>query len=279
MLKSKLLQGNIENDLRVELDAARIEDVRTENNKIRKWKKLNSFPLKFIYEKYPKLLVHVKYFKSGTGSAFTKAKIPEEMTTELAYVLGAMRDGSLIKSSGKHWVRLYDSAKSKWIEEVQKIFEEIFEVKFAIRYQKKIDEKYLDISSKPLCLMMENLVDGKLHKGIPKIIRNSSKKTQIAYICGFFDAEGHVPSKTVKHKRFRITFTQKDDASLIFIKNVLSEFGIKTSKISNYSFAIYGKEMIMKFHHNFELLNPNKLERLEEMLNTSTSRSYPGDIK
>lgn len=268
MLKFKLLQGIMENDLRVELDTARIEDIKTENNKIRKWKRLNSFPLKFISESYPEFLADVKYLKSGTGSAFTKAKIPEEMTKELAYLLGAMRDGSLIKSSGKHWVRLYDSAKSNWIEQVQRFFKEIFEVNMKIRYQRHIDEKYLDISSKPLCLMIENLVDGKLHKDVPSIIRNSPRQMQISYICGFFDAEGHVPSRNVKYKRFRITFTQKDDKSLIYIKDFLKECGIKTSSISNYSFAIYGKDMMKKFHDNFELLNLNKLERLEEMLRT-----------
>jgi len=112
----------------------------------------------------------------------------------------------------------------------------------------------------------KKLFKGNLNKNVPGIIRNSPKEIQISYVCGFFDAEGHVPSKTVKNKRFRITFTQKDESSLIYIKDFLSEFGIKTSAISSYSFAIYGKEMIEKFHTNFGLLNPSKSGRLDEML-------------
>lgn len=279
-MKFKLLQGILQNDklMRAEILESRINDIRNESNSIRKWKRLNSFPLSFIKDKYPDILDSITHLKSGTGCAFTRVKIPEELSPQLAYLLGAMRDGSLIKSKGKHWVRLYDSAHSRWIENVQKIFEQIFEIKLHIRYQKHIQEKYLDVSSKPLYHMINIMVDGKLHKSVPKIIQNSRLEIQKAYISGFFDAEGHVPSEKVKNKRFRVTFTQKDESALRFIISVLEkELEIKCSSISNYSFAIYGESMVKKFHHNFRLLNPTKSERLEKM-STSVSKSYPGDL-
>ncbi|MBI2578327.1 MAG: LAGLIDADG family homing endonuclease [Candidatus Aenigmarchaeota archaeon] len=279
-MKFKLLQGILETGttVRAEILEPRLMEIRIESSKIRKWKRLNSFPLSFLAEKYPEIIGSVTHLKSGTGSAYTRVKVPEELTLQLAYLLGAMRDGSLIRSKGKHWVRIYDSANSTWVESLRDIFQRIFEVTPHVRYQKHIGEKYLDISSKPLYYMISMMVDGKLHKSVPEIIRASDIEIQKSYIAGFFDAEGHVPSANVKNKRARITFTQKDESSLRFIISVLEGLEIKCSSISNYSFAIYGEEMVRKFHANFGLLNAMKLERLQ-IMSTSVSKSYPGDMK
>lgn len=280
MLKFKLLQGilsNNNNNIRCEISQKALGEVKIINNKIRKWKRLNSFPIEFIKTEYPELLMSITHLKSGTGSAHTRVKVPEELNTDISYLLGAMRDGSLMNSSGKHWIRIYDSADSDWVENLIPIFRNSFEVVPKVRYQKKIREKYLDISSKPLYLMMNIMVDYSLHKGVPELINQAPIDIQRAYISGFFDAEGHVPSEHVKNKRCRITFTQKDETSLVFIKNILGKLGIKSSKISNYSFAIYGKEMVKMFYNNFRLLNRNKLERLDSMLRASRSQeATPG---
>lgn len=267
MLKNKLLQRlRRDGTMRVELADSAVNKITANTNNLRKWKRLNSFPLQFIYKEYKELLPSITHVKSGTGRSFSRVKIPENLTEELAYILGAMRDGSLINVSRKHWVRLYDSAESKWIENVLPLFQKTFEVKLHLRYQKQISEKYLDISSKPLFSMITLLVDGKLHKDVPSIIKKANTKIKIAYIAGFFDAEGSVPSPNVKNKRFRISFSQKNSASLNFIRSTLESLGIRPSKVSHYSFDIYGQEKIRKFHTNFNLLNPKKSARLGLLL-------------
>lgn len=272
MLNIKLLQGLVKDDsLRVEIDNNMLDKITTDSNATRKWKRLNSFPINFVDKNYANLMPFVTYIKSGNGKSHSRVKIPKTFTPDLAYLLGAMRDGSLINVSRKHWVRLYDSTESQWIENVSPLFQRIFDVTLHMRYQKKIKEKYLDISSKPLFSMINLLVDGGLQKDVPKIIKKSNMQIKLAYISGFFDAEGHVPSSNVRHKRCRVTFTQKNEASLKFIKKVLGELKVKTSKISNYSFAIYGEEMVRKFYLNVDLLNPEKSNRLRLLLNEHSS--------
>jgi len=190
-----------------------------------------------------------------------------KLDNDLAYILGALRDGSLIYSDDKkYWVRIYDNKNSNWLNILSKMLENLFGIKFHLRYQRKINEKYLDISNKNLFYSITNLVDGNLHGGIPRIIRNANLEIKKAYICGFFDAEGYVPYSSVKNKRFRIAFNQKNISSLIFIKSVLGNLGIKCPKISQHVLSIYGKENLLKFYNNFQIKNPEKLKRLELLI-------------
>jgi intein-encoded DNA endonuclease-like protein len=194
-------------------------------------------------------------------------RFPQNLDEDLAYVLGSMRDGSLIYSKDKkYWVRIYDNKNSTWLEVLSDMLESLFEVKFHLRFQKKFDEKYLDISCKNLFYFIKNLVDGKLHEDVPTIIKNSDKKIKKAYISGFFDAEGYVPYPTVKNKRFRIAFNQKNKNSLLFIKETLETLGIKCSKISQHVLSIYGKKNLIKFYNDFKIKNPEKLERFELLI-------------
>jgi len=57
-----------------------------------------------------------------------------------------------------------------------------------------------------------------------------SKSERIAYVRGFFDAEGGIPRNG---KRFYIQLVQKDYEKIKRIKRVLEEFGIRAGKIHN----------------------------------------------
>ncbi|MBL7160104.1 MAG: hypothetical protein ISS95_00915 [Candidatus Aenigmarchaeota archaeon] len=250
--------------IRVELGD--LSKIKIKNTKIGKWKKLNSFPIEFIFDNYPELIEKIVYLKSGTGLSYSRIKIPKLMSKDLAYLLGALRDGSLINSSGKFWVRIYDDKESGWIENIKPRIEKLFDKRIHLREHKRFNSKYLDISSKPLCSFLNILVDKNLHKDVPEIIKGSDIEIQKAYISGFFDAEGYVPYPTVKNKRYRITFNQKNQKPLIFIKQFLDTLNIKCPKISRHILPIYGKENILRFQRNFELYNPSKLKRLEILL-------------
>ncbi len=255
-------------EIRVELEPEYIKEISVYRRRVYKWRRLNSFPLELIFDKNRNLLKYVIYIKSGRGSAHSKIKIPTTFNKDLAYLLGAMRDGSLIYSGGKHFIRLYDSSDATWIRNIENIFENLFEIKMHLRQQKKINCAYLDISSKPLYHFLSILFNGCIHKGVPEIIETAPLHLQKAYIEGFFDAEGHVPHTT---KKCRIDFTQNDRDSLEFIKKVLESFDIKSAKISNHLLPICGKENIENFYNKFIFLNPLKTKRIKLLLKATPS--------
>lgn len=250
-------------EIRVELDNENIKKIVPFKRQVYKWRRLNTFPLELIFNEYSNLLETVTHIKSGTGSAHSRIRVPKEFDKDLAYLLGAMRDGSLISSCGKHFVRLYDTLDAKWINEVKEIFKRVFEINIHMRHQKRINAAYLDISSKPLFHLLKILFNGHMHKGVPEIIKTAPLKLQKAYIEGFFDAEGHVPHR---FKYYRIDFTQDDRESLEYVKNVLERFEIKSAKISNHLLPICGKTNIENFNKTFMFLNPSKSKRIELMV-------------
>jgi len=66
--------------------------------------------------------------------------------------------------------------------------------------------------------------------------KNISLPEQVAYIRGFFDAEGGIPHK--KSDRFYIQFVQKNKSKLLILKKCLSGLNIKTGKIHNPSVRV-----------------------------------------
>jgi hypothetical protein len=60
---------------------------------------------------------------------------------------------------------------------------------------------------------------------------------QIAYVRGYFDAEGGIP-RTLDAKPFQIQFTQKDRTELQKVQSILVSFGIRCGKIHNPSAKI-----------------------------------------
>ena len=59
---------------------------------------------------------------------------------------------------------------------------------------------------------------------------------KIAYVRGYFDAEGGVPRNSAN--RFYIQFVQKDFEELEKVRNMLEELGIRCGKIHNPSIKV-----------------------------------------
>lgn len=264
----RLFEKMLNLGIRLELNPECVKQVSVYRRQVYKWRRLNSFPLELIFDKHKHLLKTVTHIKSGVGSAHSRIKVPREFSRDLAYLLGAMRDGSLISSGGKHFIRLYDTRDAKWITKVKNIFKDVFETEMHTRYQKRSCVAYLDISSKPLFHMFKVLFNGCMYKDVPEIVKTAPTEIQKAYIEGFFDAEGHVPHST---KKYQIDLTQDDRKSLEFAKTILEKFGIKCGKISTHRLPIYGKENVGKFYHKFMLLNSLKTERLKLLLEATRS--------
>ena len=218
-----------------------------------KWIRNNSYPLETILDL--KLINSMIYLKSGNGKSHTKTKLINKLTKDLAYFMGAMRDGSLINSKGMHWIRIYDNLDSRWLDDVLvDLFKKLFDVKTKIRISKS--EKYCDISNKPLFYQLKFILND-LHGDVPKIIKNADFNLQKHYIRGFFDAEGYVsPKKNV------IMITQKNRNALNSLKRILQNNTIKCGKINEHRLPIYGKNNVIKFLDKIGSSNKTKLTKL-----------------
>ena len=104
-------------------------------------------------------------------------------------------------------------------------------------------------------------------------LKNVSIKTEdevIAFIRGFFDAEGSIPQ--TKSVRPYIYFGQKDKQKLEWIKSKLQKFGIQCGKIHNPSMKVdpnYWRFYIScKHHKNFADLIGSWQPRKSQLMRT-----------
>jgi intein/homing endonuclease len=125
------------------------------------------------------------------GKTFTnRVKIPKELTPELAYLAGALRDGAL--STYKNEFVISQSNK-EWLEkEIKPILEKIFKIKVKVKGPRKKDNcYYIKFRSVALFAIIETLLEwNKFMWNTPSIILKAPLEYQKEYIRGFWDAEG-----------------------------------------------------------------------------------------
>lgn len=147
-----------------------------------------------------------------SGASETICQTPFAKTEILAYLNGAIHDATLNK--GK---RIRFSQKNKqWLEILQKFLKEISCNSWIYKEGKGRNVFVLETLCKNLDFRFNplNLTDGE----------------KIAYIKGFFDAEGGMPHKA---GRFYIQLVQKDLRKIQMIKTLLKDLGIESGKIHN----------------------------------------------
>ena len=125
-----------------------------------------------------------------SGKTFThRIKIPKELTPELAYLAGALRDGAL--STYKSELTISQSNK-EWLEkEIKPALEKTFSIKVKIKGPQKDNCYYIKFRSVALFAIIETLLEWKKFSwNTPSIILKSPIEYQKEYIRGFWDAEG-----------------------------------------------------------------------------------------
>jgi intein/homing endonuclease len=150
---------------------------------------------------------------SGRESSETIRQTPFTRNEILAYVHGAMHDGSLNK---KKRVRIVQKYKS-WLETIRFILQTVGIHSWIYREGRKRNLYVLETVSKELSFGFD-----------PSRLKTKQERTM--YIRGFFDAEGGVPRNG---KRFYIQLVQKDYGKLDSIKTMLDGIGIGSGKIHN----------------------------------------------
>ncbi|MFZ5559743.1 MAG: LAGLIDADG family homing endonuclease [Patescibacteria group bacterium] len=170
-----------------------------------------------------------------------------------AYLLGTLHDGTF--SSNKRF-RIAQKGKD-WLEVLKKLFKI---VGFNAWIYKEGKERNVYV--------LETLASFLDFKFDP--LKLKSKKEKIAYIKGFFDAEGGIPQN--KNNRFYVQLAVKDKHKIEKIKKILESLKIKIGKIHNPSKNVkpdyWRMYVLSKSHTDFARLigswHPKKAKLLVE---------------
>lgn len=203
-------------------------------------------------------------------------KLPKKLTSRLAYLVGALRDGSITKGDGIYTVTVNQSGKYAvvWLHFLAQQFATLFGVKPQVESDR--DDYRIRVNSKPIVLFFERVFEmprDQAQWNTPFEIEQNPE-SWVWYVAGFFDAEGYCPSvETVsKINRFKLKITQTNRDSLLFIKNALEKNGIKsagpyaTKNKSTFDLFIYGFDNVKSFWKKIPVVRKKK--ELESLVNS-----------
>jgi len=147
-----------------------------------------------------------------------KLEEPSETTRQTprvteAYLQGALHDGTYNKRRKTH---RFSQANIGWIQKLQALLEELGHKSWIYKEGKDRDVYIVETSAKFLDISFD-----------PREL--SSEDEKIAFIRGFFDAEGGVPKNI--SSRFYIQMAQKNKPKLAWIKSALEDMEISCGVI------------------------------------------------
>lgn len=167
------------------------------------------------------------------GSSETIRRAPLSEKEIKAYLQGALHDGTL--SSNKR-IRISQKG-TEWLEFLKRLLKKLGynswiykEGKNRKVYVLETLAKFLEFDFDPLTL--------------------KSKKEKIAYVRGFFDAEGGIPKN--ERTKFYIQLSQKDRKKIEKLKKLLADLKIKTGRVHNPSKRVdpdYWRIYVLKKSH------------------------------
>lgn len=151
----------------------------------------------------------------------TTRRAPFTQEVLKAYLQGALHDASLNINKGKRY--RFTQSDVRWLIILKNIFEDLGYASWIYREGKtrhvhtlETLAQFLDFSFDPLDLNI--------------------KEEQIAYLRGFFDAEGGIPR--IQNAKFYIQLMQKDKIKIEKLVRILNNLGISTGKIHNPSVRV-----------------------------------------
>ena len=207
------------------------------------------------------------------------------ISNELAYLLGALRDGNIQigkNRKGSYYYLEFISKSKEWLENLEKILEKLCGRKTTIRPLKKGNKIYwrLRLRNKDFICWLKEFSQFKTPQStwkLPKIDMN--KENKIYYLSGFFDAEGYV-SKSSNTGAWNIGIEHSWLGSrcypLLHLKQILLELGIKSNKIVMkkkgrktplFRLRITDKNSILKFCKIVKSFHPEKAKKLKIIYN------------
>jgi hypothetical protein len=217
-----------------------------------------------------------------------------QLTNNLAYLLGALRDGSVCRfknNQGKICSSVTFYSKSiKWLNVLQKKIFEVFKINTKIvQYGNKTP--YIRIYSKELVDELNKKFQCPLKTQIgwitPLFIKNSDDIEIIKnYIAGFWDAEGGVNLQS-KQVAFYLSWNGKRCPPLEDLKKMLEKLKIKCGNVCRYKNerGVYPRFVLRismkdneRFFRSIPTQNPEKRRSLLKLIShTSPQNSLPAE--
>lgn len=203
-----------------------------------------------------------------------------KLNKELAYLLGALRDATIDIREGKNYEIKIAQKNKEWLQLLQKLFKKYFKKEGKITTH--INENWiLRIGSKNIAKEITKISEMKIPQefwNTPTIIKNSSISLQIAYLRGFFDAEGGLPKNPIESSQKYLSLSQKNKESLEFLRNILIKLKFKPTQLTIcgkvWEFRITRKNNIIKFIELIGSWHPEKNKRLILLKKCLTSPNW-----
>lgn len=164
-----------------------------------------------------------------------------QLTSQLAYLLGALRDGSVSKFKdwkGKiHHSIVFYSGSIGWLKVIQQKIKEVFDIETKIS-QYTYTTPFIRIYSKKLAEIFHKEFQHPLKSQIswetPILIKKCRNEDfLINYIAGFWDAEGGI-DKQNKQVKFYLSWDGERCPPLNDIKKMLENLGIRSGRVCGY---------------------------------------------
>ncbi len=168
-----------------------------------------------------KKLLNNARVKFGHGGNAASAQLPYSLTPQLAYLVGALRDGTLARC-GKYEISISQN-NDRWL----KILKNIINCVFDPSNEPAIRNSRVTLSNRPIFEYLHRVFEIPVGKKdnweTPMIIKKASPSLQRYYIRGFYDADG---------LSYKLGFCQVNKEAIVFVKETLEKLGIKTGKLS-----------------------------------------------
>jgi hypothetical protein len=137
-----------------------------------------------------------------------------------AYLQGSLHDGT---RSDRHNTYRISQKGTGWLVKLKSILTDLGHKSWLYREGKKRDVSVLETTADFLDIDFD-----------PDQLKTQEER--IAYVRGYFDAEGGLPQKS--QARFYVQFTQKDQEELSKVKSILEEAGIECGVVHNPSIRV-----------------------------------------
>ena len=201
------------------------------------------------------------------------------ITAQVAYLLGAIRDGAMDIRPGKNYEVKVGQKDRQWLVLLQAMFRETFG--FGGSITKHMGSYYiLRITRKSVVEELRRVSEFKSPQSkwnTPSVIVHQSLRILKTYIRGFFDAEGGVPEDPRKWRY--VSFDQKNRESLEFVRNILIRIGYRptnpTFTSSVWQFRLTRNEDLVRFCKWIKPKHPSKRAALRLLAECLDSRIRP----
>jgi intein/homing endonuclease len=220
-----------------------------------------------------KLNIQISNFRCIIKSSNIPIKIPTRLSPELAYLVGLLRDGTVVNEKNNEYMVAFYSKFREALEYPKKLLEKIFKIDVKIKRFGSIWG--IRIRSLTLYLFFKLMFQVPQKQSVwntPEIIKSGDNKIIKAYISGFWDAEGSCPrfenELIIPKKNVSIGFYQKNKEPLEFIKGFLEKKGIATTEIywNERKWVLkIRRQSFVDFIDFIQPQNPIKLMRLQKV--------------